>query len=92
MSPNSLKASGPDEILAQILRGTPHSIAPSITKMFNTSIRQDISLIAGKYPQLFQYQNLACKLLVYFSSFSGKKNAIMTLYFVLSAGIIATYE
>ena len=34
------KKNGPDGISAQILKGMAHSIAPSLTKLFNISIRQ----------------------------------------------------
>ena len=39
------KANGPDGISAQILKGTAHSIAPSLTKLFNIFIRQ------GNFPE-----------------------------------------
>ena len=40
LSLDSSKANGPDGISVQMLKGTAHSIAPSITKLFNISIRQ----------------------------------------------------
>ena len=33
------KASGPDNISARMLKATAHSIAPSVTKLFNICIR-----------------------------------------------------
>ena len=38
MSLDTSKANGPDGISAQMLKGTAHSIAPSLTKLFNISI------------------------------------------------------
>ena len=35
MSLDPSKANRPDEILAQMFKGTAHSIAPSLTKLFN---------------------------------------------------------
>ena len=40
MSLDPSKANGPDGISAQMLKGTAHSIAPSLTKLFNISISQ----------------------------------------------------
>ena len=42
------KANGPDGISAQMLKGTAHSIAPSLTKLFNISIRQ------GNFPECWK--------------------------------------
>ena len=42
------KANGPDGISAQMLKGTAHSIASSLTKLFNISIRQ------GRFPECWK--------------------------------------
>ena len=42
------KANGPDGISAQMLKGTAHSIASSLTKLFNISIHQ------GRFPECWK--------------------------------------
>ena len=48
MSLDPSKANGPDVISAQMLKGTAHSIASSLTKLFNISIRQ------GRFPECWK--------------------------------------
>ena len=48
MSLDPSKANGPDGISAQMLKGTAHSIAPSLTKLFNISISQ------GRFPECWK--------------------------------------
>ena len=45
---DSSKANGPDGISAQMLKATAHSIAPSLTKLFNISISQ------GRFPECWK--------------------------------------
>ena len=53
------KANGPDGISAQMLKGTAHSIARSLTKLFNIfPFTKVISLRAGRHLLLFQFRNL----------------------------------
>ena len=46
------KSSGPDRISGRMLKGTAHSIAPSITKIFNMSIT------LGCFPQTWKLSNV----------------------------------
>ena len=46
------KASGPDGILAQMLKNMPHSIAPSITKLFN------LSILSGQFPSAWKLSHV----------------------------------
>ena len=48
MSLDPSKANGPDGTSAQMLKGTAHSIAPSLTKLFNISISQ------GRFPECWK--------------------------------------
>ena len=48
MSLDPSKANGPDGISAQMLKGTAYSIASSLTKLFNISIRQ------GRFPECWK--------------------------------------
>ena len=48
MSLDPSKANGPDGFSAQMLKGTAHSIAPSLTKLFNISISQ------GRFPECWK--------------------------------------
>ena len=45
---DSSKANGPDGNSAQMLKGTAHNIAPSLTKLFNISISQ------GHFPECWK--------------------------------------
>ena len=54
MSLDQWKANGPDGISAQMLKGTAHSIASSLTKLFT----KVASLSAGKHFLLFPFLNL----------------------------------
>ena len=66
MSLDLSKANGPDEISAQMLKGTAHSIAPSLTKLFNISIIAKVaSLSAGKHLLLFPFLNLQIAVKLY---------------------------
>ena len=46
------KSSGPDRISCQMLKGTAHSVAPSITKLFN------MSMTLGCFPQTWKLSNV----------------------------------
>lgn len=46
------KSSGPDKISGRMLKATAHSIAPSITKLFNQSIK------LGCVPQTWKMSNI----------------------------------
>ena len=46
------KATGPDGISARMLKGTVHSIVPSLTKVFNVSIK------AGQFPQCWKESSI----------------------------------
>ena len=52
LSLDSSKANGPDGISVQMLKGTAHSIASSITKLFNISIRQ------GRFPECWKISSI----------------------------------
>ena len=58
MSLDPSKANGPDGISAQMLKGTAHSIAPSLTKLFNISISQGRFPECWKHLLLFPFLNL----------------------------------
>ena len=46
------KSTGPDNIPARVLKLVASSIAPSVTVLFNTSIKHDVSLFYGRSPIL----------------------------------------